>query len=141
MPADPQDDFATGHQGNLDEATVAAGSGQFTMIGGDIRDRAACETAVAGADIVLHQAALGSVPRSLADPLTSHDVNVTGFLNMLDAARHQFRSLDLIVFDIDDRKPQPDPRIQIAKYLQLIVAPPRKLEHQVVRFQPVQKRQ
>jgi len=57
------------------------------MIEADIRDRDACVEAVKGADIVLHQAALGSVPRSLADPITSHDVNVTGFLNMLDAAR------------------------------------------------------
>ena len=81
------DNFATGHQRNLDEAAAAAGSGKFTMIAGDIRDRAQCEAAVARIDIVLHQAALGSVPRSLAEPLTSHDVNVTGFVNMLEAAR------------------------------------------------------
>jgi UDP-N-acetylglucosamine 4-epimerase len=81
------DNFATGHQRNLDEVTAAAGSGDFTMITGDIRDRGQCAAAVAGIDIVLHQAALGSVPRSMADPLTSHDTNVTGFLNMLDAAR------------------------------------------------------
>ena len=81
------DNFATGHQRNLDEATDAGGSDQFTMITGDIRDRAECAAAVAGVDIVLHQAELGSVPRSLAEPLTSHDVNVTGFLNMLEAAR------------------------------------------------------
>jgi UDP-N-acetylglucosamine 4-epimerase len=81
------DNFATGHQRNLDEATDAAGSGKFRMITGDIRDRAQCQAAVVGVDIVLHQAALGSVPRSLADPLTSHDANVTGFLNMLEAAR------------------------------------------------------
>src|SRR5215218_1617443 len=59
------DNFATGHQRNLDEA--AAGSAQFTLISGDIRDRAQCKAAVAGIDIVLHQAALGSVPRSLAE--------------------------------------------------------------------------
>ena len=81
------DNFATGHQRNLDEAVVAAGTGQLRMIEADIRDRDACEAAVAGVDIVLHQAALGSVPRSLADPLTTHDVNVTGFLNVMDAAR------------------------------------------------------
>ena len=82
------DNFATGHQRNLDEAeALADGRGTFRMIAGDIRDRAACAAAVAGVDVVLHQAALGSVPRSIADPLTSHDVNVTGFLNMLDAAR------------------------------------------------------
>jgi len=57
------------------------------MVTADIRDRAACQAVVDGVDIVLHQAALGSVPRSLADPLTSHDANVTGFLNMLEAAR------------------------------------------------------
>jgi UDP-N-acetylglucosamine/UDP-N-acetylgalactosamine 4-epimerase len=84
------DNFSTGHQRNLDEvrrlAPTSAESG-FRMIEGDIRDRATCAAAVEGIDVVLHQAALGSVPRSLADPLTSHDVNVTGMLNMLDAAR------------------------------------------------------
>ena len=76
------DNFATGHQRNLDEvARLVPGAGErFTMIQGDIRDRDACAKAVEGVDVVLHQAALGSVPRSLADPLTSHDVNVTGFL-------------------------------------------------------------
>lgn len=84
------DNFATGHQRNLDEVgrLVPDQYGdRFRLITADIRDRAACEAAVEGVDFVLHQAALGSVPRSLADPLTSHDVNVTGFLNMLDAAR------------------------------------------------------
>jgi len=84
------DNFSTGHQRNLDElATIAPGpfGDSFRMINADIRDRAACEAAVDGVDYVLHQAALGSVPRSIADPMTSHDVNVTGFLNMLDAAR------------------------------------------------------
>jgi UDP-N-acetylglucosamine 4-epimerase len=57
------------------------------MVTADIRDRDACAAVVADVDIVLHQAALGSVPRSLADPLASHDSNVTGFLNMLEAAR------------------------------------------------------
>ena len=80
------DNFSTGHQRNLDEAVAEAG-GQLRMIDGDIIDRAACEAAVAGADIVLHQAALGSVPRSIVDPLATHDSNVTGFLNMLEAAR------------------------------------------------------
>lgn len=84
------DNFATGHQRNLDEIgrLVPDRFGdRFRMITADIRDRTACEAAVEGVDFVLHQAALGSVPRSLADPMTSHDVNVTGFLNMLDAAR------------------------------------------------------
>jgi UDP-N-acetylglucosamine 4-epimerase len=84
------DNFATGHQRNLDEVerlVPTAYSDRFRMICGDIRDRDTCEGAVQGVDFVLHQAALGSVPRSIADPITSHDVNVTGFLNMLDAAR------------------------------------------------------
>lgn len=84
------DNFATGHRRNLDEVGVIDPVGyraRFRMIEGDIRDRAACADAVGGVDIVLHQAALGSVPRSIADPLISHDVNVTGFLNMIDAAR------------------------------------------------------
>lgn len=85
------DNFSTGHQRNLDEvANIAPGpfGHSFRMINADIRDRAACKAAVEGVDYVLHQAALGSVPRSIADPMTSHDVNVTGFLNMLEAARH-----------------------------------------------------
>ena len=79
------DNFATGHRGNLEQASAA--SGDFSFIEADITDRAACAAAVDGADVVLHQAALGSVPRSLAEPLASHDSNVTGFVNMLDAAR------------------------------------------------------
>ncbi|WP_300974425.1 SDR family oxidoreductase [Sphingomonas sp. LHG3406-1] len=84
------DNFATGHQRNIDELLAAvepAQAARFRLIVGDIRDRETCAAACAQADIVLHQAALGSVPRSLADPATSHDVNVTGFINMLDAAR------------------------------------------------------
>lgn len=83
------DNFDTGHQRNLAEAldAVPGASDRFSMVTGDIRDRDACEQIVAGADVVLHQAALGSVPRSMVEPLTSHDSNVTGFLNMLDAAR------------------------------------------------------
>ncbi|TJZ77300.1 SDR family oxidoreductase [Chitiniphilus eburneus] len=84
------DNFATGHQRNLDEVATTVSAEQwarFRFIEGDIRDPVACRAAVAGADYVLHQAALGSVPRSLDNPLTSHDVNVTGFLNMLIAAR------------------------------------------------------
>ena len=83
------DNFATGHRRNLDELCAAAGTASegFRFIEGDIRDREACEEAVRGVDYVLHQAALGSVPRSIADPLTSHEVNVSGFVNMLDAAR------------------------------------------------------
>ena len=84
------DNFATGHQRNIDELLAAVGpeaGERFRFIRDDIRDRAACDAAMAGIDIVLHQAALGSVPRSMADPLASHDANVTGFINLLDAAR------------------------------------------------------
>jgi UDP-N-acetylglucosamine/UDP-N-acetylgalactosamine 4-epimerase len=84
------DNFATGHQRNLDEVRERVGEArwrQFSFDEGDIRDATACAKAVAGVDYVLHQAALGSVPRSVKDPMTSHDVNVTGFLAMLDAAR------------------------------------------------------
>ncbi|PWF48939.1 NAD-dependent epimerase/dehydratase family protein [Massilia glaciei] len=84
------DNFATGHQRNLDEVRELVGPerwARFTLVTGDIRDLAACQRAVEGVDYVLHQAALGSVPRSLKDPLTSNDVNVSGFLNMLTAAR------------------------------------------------------
>jgi UDP-N-acetylglucosamine 4-epimerase len=84
------DNFATGHQRNLDEVKELVGSerwARFTMITGDIRDLAACQQATAGVDYVLHQAALGSVPRSLKDPIATNDVNVSGFLNMLTASR------------------------------------------------------
>ena len=84
------DNFATGHRANLDEVRATVGDERwlrFELIEADIRDRDACARAVDGVEIVLHQAALGSVPRSLADPLKSHDVNVTGFINLLDAAR------------------------------------------------------
>lgn len=84
------DNFATGHQRNLDEllgAVTPDQAGRFRFITGDIRDERTCAEACAGIDIVLHQAALGSVPRSIADPLASHEVNVTGFVRMLDAAR------------------------------------------------------
>ena len=80
------DNFSTGHQRNVDEASATAPD-KLKMVTADIRDRAACAAAVEGVDVVLHQAALGSVPRSLADPLASHDTNVTGFLNLLEAAR------------------------------------------------------
>ncbi|WP_019676472.1 SDR family oxidoreductase [Arsukibacterium perlucidum] len=84
------DNFATGHQRNLDEVQRLVTPEQwqrFSFIEGDIRDPEHCKQAVAGADYVLHQAALGSVPRSLADPVTTNEVNISGFLNMLVAAR------------------------------------------------------
>lgn len=84
------DNFATGHQHNLDEVQSVVTSEQwmrFGFINGDIRDYAICEAAVNGVDYVLHQAALGSVPRSIADPITTNAANITGFLNMLQAAK------------------------------------------------------
>ena len=84
------DNFATGHRRNLTEAADGVGeeaAARFTFVEGDIRDRAMCQDIVGGVDHILHQAALGSVPRSIADPLASHDANVTGFINLLDAAR------------------------------------------------------
>nr|WP_229422077.1 SDR family oxidoreductase [Massilia aquatica] len=84
------DNFATGHQHNLDQVRELVGSAawdNFTFIRGDIRTPGDCARAVAGADYVLHEAALGSVSRSMEDPITTNDTNVTGFLNMLVAAR------------------------------------------------------
>lgn len=78
------DNFATGHRHNLSDILDHP---NFTLIEGDIRNPADCQQAVAGVDYVLHQAALGSVPRSINDPVTSNEVNVSGFLNMLVAAR------------------------------------------------------
>lgn len=84
------DNFATGHRRNLDDVRAHVGEAawaQHTFIEGDIADPATCQQACAGVDVVLHQAALGSVPRSIADPLNTHRANATGFLNMLVAAR------------------------------------------------------
>lgn len=78
------DNFATGHRHNIAQHE---GNPNFELIEGDIRITADCEKAVQGVDYVLHQAALGSVPRSIKDPQTSNEVNVSGFLNMLVAAR------------------------------------------------------
>ncbi|WP_447079574.1 NAD-dependent epimerase/dehydratase family protein [Vibrio alginolyticus] len=86
------DNFATGHQHNLDEVKGLVSEAQwdrFTFIEGDIRELKTCQQAVKGVDYVLHQAALGSVPRSIADPLTTNAANITGFLNMLDAAKEE----------------------------------------------------
>lgn len=78
------DNFATGHRHNIEQHST---NPYFELIEGDIRNIADCEKAVKGVDYVLHQAALGSVPRSIKDPQTSNEVNVSGFLNMLVAAR------------------------------------------------------
>lgn len=84
------DNFATGRQSNLDEVQSLVASEQwsrFTFIEGDIHNPEDCAKVCAGVDYVLHQAALGSVPRSLSDPLATNAANITGFLNMLMAAR------------------------------------------------------
>lgn len=84
------DNFATGHQRNLDEVQSLVSPAQwanFKFINGDIRQLADCQQACTGVDYVLHQAALGSVPRSLADPIATNETNISGFLNMLVAAR------------------------------------------------------
>ncbi|SDL10570.1 UDP-N-acetylglucosamine 4-epimerase [Salinimicrobium catena] len=78
------DNFATGKRENLE---AIKDHPNFTLIEGDIRNLEDCKKAVSGADYVLHEAALGSVPRSINDPITSNDVNVSGFVNMLVAAR------------------------------------------------------
>ncbi len=78
------DNFSTGSRGNLEEFFS---NPAFELIEGDIRDLETCHQAVKEIDFVSHQAALGSVPRSINDPITSNDVNVSGFLNMLVAAR------------------------------------------------------
>jgi UDP-N-acetylglucosamine 4-epimerase len=84
------DNFATGHQRNLDEVQTLVSPTQwanFSLIKGDICNLADCQKAVTGVEYVLHQAALGSVPRSVADPITTNATNISGFLNMLLAAR------------------------------------------------------
>lgn len=84
------DNFATGHQRNLDEVQRLVTPTQwqgFTFTEGDVRNQSDCANACTGADYVLHQAALGSVPRSINDPIATNETNITGFLNMLVAAR------------------------------------------------------
>lgn len=84
------DNFSTGHQYNLDEVRGRVGDEawlRFCFIEGDVRNLADCRKACVGADYVLHQAALGSVPRSIEDPITTNENNISGFLNMLTAAR------------------------------------------------------
>lgn len=86
------DNFATGHRYNLEQVRQLVTPEQwagFRFIDGDIRDLPTCQDACSGVDYVLHQAALGSVPRSLDDPITSNQTNIDGFLNMLVAARDQ----------------------------------------------------
>ena len=80
------DNFATGKAENI---APFLKNGNFSMIEGDIRNPEDCNRAVSGADYVLHEAALGSVPRSIKDPVTTNEVNISGFLNMLVAARDE----------------------------------------------------
>src|SRR5438552_273567 len=84
------DNFATGHARNLEQVREIVGTPswtKFTNIEGDIRDLPTCQHACAGVDTVLHHAALGSVPRSIENPLQTHEVNATGFVNMMIASR------------------------------------------------------
>lgn len=78
------DNFSTGHRHNIQQYLDHP---NLKLIEGDIRDMRVCKCAVRGMDYVLHQAALGSVPRSINDPITSNEVNVSGFMNMLIAAK------------------------------------------------------
>jgi UDP-N-acetylglucosamine 4-epimerase len=78
------DNFSTGKRGNI---TSFLKNSAFELMEGDIRNLEICRRAVKDTDIVLHQAALGSVPRSINDPITTNDVNIGGFLNILVAAR------------------------------------------------------
>ena len=84
------DNFSSGHQRNLDQVRKSVSDAEwsrFHFIQGDIRELDDCRTSCHGVDYVLHQAALGSVPRSLDDPIASNQNNIDGFLNMLVAAR------------------------------------------------------
>ena len=84
------DNFATGHQHNLDQVRELVGEAawsNFSFLNADIRSPDDCAAACQGVDFVLHQAALGSVPRSIANPQLTNETNITGFLNMLVAAR------------------------------------------------------
>ncbi len=84
------DDFSTGHRSNLDEVRHAVGDaawGRHAFVEGDIAQWSTCTRACERVDVVLHQAALGSVPRSIADPRATHSANATGFLNLITAAR------------------------------------------------------
>jgi len=84
------DNFSTGKRSNLDEVRDSVTENQwrrFSFIEGDIRELATCREVCQNADYILHEAALGSVPRSIADPIASNENNVSGFLNMLVAAR------------------------------------------------------
>ena len=80
------DNFSTGKRENLNDFLQ---NSNFKLVEGDIRNLDDCKSAVEGVDIVLHQAALGSIPRSIEDPVTTNEVNINGFLNMLIASSHE----------------------------------------------------
>ena len=80
------DNFSTGYRSNIENLLSHE---KFTLVEGDIRDLEVCQKACSGVTHVLHQAALGSVPRSINDPITTNEVNINGFLNMLVASRDQ----------------------------------------------------
>jgi len=82
------DNFTTGKHENIKLLTALGGS-RFTLLEGDIRNRAACREVCRGVDMILHEAAQVSVPASMEDPVATHDINTTGFMNMLLAAREQ----------------------------------------------------
>jgi UDP-N-acetylglucosamine 4-epimerase len=83
------DNFSSGYQRNIDQAVAesAEGGGTFQLLTGDIEDISVCRHACAGVDYVIHQAAIGSVPRSMDDPVAVNRTNVDGFVNMITAAR------------------------------------------------------
>lgn len=81
------DNFSTGYQKNLTDVLHQYPNSQFIFMEGDIRDQKVCHSAMQQVDFVLHHAAIGSVPRSIQDPITTHEVNVNGFLHMLMAAK------------------------------------------------------
>ena len=86
------DNFVTGYQHNLDEVKSVVSKAQwqkFHFIEGDIQEYEACISAVKGVDYVLHQAAVGSVPRSIEDPINSNNANISGFLNVLNASKEE----------------------------------------------------
>lgn len=86
------DSFVTGRAANLNQVEAAVGGARwsrFTLFTGDVRDLDTCRRACRGVDVVLHQAALGSVPRSLSDPIATHESNVSGHVNMLEAVRRE----------------------------------------------------
>lgn len=85
------DNFVTGHRYNLEQIKDAVSAEQWenlTFVEGDICNSAICHSVSKDVDVILHQAALGSVPRSIDNPVVSHDSNLTGFLNLLDAAKN-----------------------------------------------------